>query len=1326
MQTAPALQKKDHTKSLEHASTKAHDTNVDLRKEVGFGTGLPLFLQRFATDPLYTPLPLQRQPDGENKEELLQAKSFEGVVQHHVFDEDDEEITKTNAGEKPIQKKSAVENEEIGETQISPKLMFGEPDDKFEREADKVAEQVMRRPEPEDPENEEGRVAFKKIKPMARHIAPLAQSKIEPKKEENETAVQKFAMQRQGESEEKEGPLEALSIQRQEEEEKAVQLSEIGVVEGPSSQLSMSAIVTQAIQSESSGELINLSTRSALEAGIGTDLSDVRVHSDEASHEAAGRIKAKAFTHKNHIWLGRGQSQNDLRLMAHETAHVIQQRAAHNYSKVQCVPRDQEKKKKKEETSDLSIDDELLLLWYRIELANEDKLKLAKLFPDGFWLHKDEVYITGVGESVQSTRISAIRVSDRSPLRGQAARVYLFKLQAKGRSILVASSSGADSVLLDAGVGQVRADQSSRAVTSLVNDLSNLVSSGQATTPTKVVISHVDVDHYNAVRQLLGRSMFSRMSIEIAVDLISGGQARKWRSMALNVDRNRQVIEVQVVGNQGSVDARAQVFDGFQLIEYRSVSAHGAARSKSTYNKNRTSPVSVVIDRVTRERYIFTSDAEGRQFSEVIDSMGERAFRRLIGSAQNLRLFEAPHHGGKVSTNLDARSMLRMLWFVMEASGGKADIVAQTSAGFAEKPSESLRFLELIGIEPHRIQGTDAPAGQSQAERVIGAKMETINYNAEGIRQTRELIRNYESDLRKGFKKHAEINDMRSQYRAAQRVMKQFEIAGSSKVADALGNTLQELNQTGKGMQSHLRKIFSAIGSAAETTGMTRNTNVAEVRTATGNMNTHRRAVNLESHKASLNATYANMNLQQRLMVNTVNMLEAGLKEDFGRMGTLKAERRQLEKLARKVLGNTLVSKHIKNAWDSTGKAESTRQSRVLQELLLRGTSRSKARMTATRIISGESLSRQLALHNLVEQASHGKLPSVRPISARTRIGSGFLALLEIGRIGLEFASIAKEANEANKRWLKALELEGYSAVAWWTTRGAIPRLALIKKNWWAGWDVVSKNFTQSQIQTMIDREINNKVGGKGDEGTDRIPNMPEGARVVIDSVPDDQVVAIIKAQYHALNTLDEYQSWNNSFPGGPLFKKFGDKWGIRYWSEKNDKYIYYTQTAIQEPLNILMETLAEGTKARFKEMRENADELCSVRDRAWFFGTDRIVYVYNRYGRLIKYDFDDYDPRFVKVGKRWEGWKQYIVVQAADLGTYKRLYKKGWKIQSEGQRWHFYDASGHSGVSYDKPWNPVYLNEWGYALVDEDDLMIELGHSTNKRLKGIKSSGAE
>jgi hypothetical protein len=87
---------------------------------------------------------------------------------------------------------------------------------------------------------------------------------------------------------------------------------------------SMESSASRAIQSKGAGEPINPPTRRVLEPRMGVDLGGVRVHEGHSAHETADAISARAFTHGNDIWLGRGQSQSDVPLMAHEAAHVVQ------------------------------------------------------------------------------------------------------------------------------------------------------------------------------------------------------------------------------------------------------------------------------------------------------------------------------------------------------------------------------------------------------------------------------------------------------------------------------------------------------------------------------------------------------------------------------------------------------------------------------------------------------------------------------------------------------------------------------------------------------------------------------------------------------------------------------------------------------------------------------------------------------------------------------------------------------------------------------------------------------------------------------------------
>jgi hypothetical protein len=84
----------------------------------------------------------------------------------------------------------------------------------------------------------------------------------------------------------------------------------------------------QAIAARGPGKPLEAATRGGLEDSLGADLSRVRVHDDHQAQQAAGAMGARAFTHQNDIWLGKGESAKDTRLMGHEAAHVVQQQSA--------------------------------------------------------------------------------------------------------------------------------------------------------------------------------------------------------------------------------------------------------------------------------------------------------------------------------------------------------------------------------------------------------------------------------------------------------------------------------------------------------------------------------------------------------------------------------------------------------------------------------------------------------------------------------------------------------------------------------------------------------------------------------------------------------------------------------------------------------------------------------------------------------------------------------------------------------------------------------------------------------------------------------------
>jgi hypothetical protein len=158
---------------------------------------------------------------------------------------------------------------------IQAKLEISHPGDPLEEEADRVADHVMRMPE----------------SAVQRNCATFASGASYSKCDEE-------------------------NIQR-----KAT----------PSYAPEASADISSLRASLCSGQPLPASVRAFFEPRFGTDFSQVQVHIGGRANEAAHAIQARAFTTRQDIVFGAGQyaptTADGKRLLAHELAHVIQQRS---------------------------------------------------------------------------------------------------------------------------------------------------------------------------------------------------------------------------------------------------------------------------------------------------------------------------------------------------------------------------------------------------------------------------------------------------------------------------------------------------------------------------------------------------------------------------------------------------------------------------------------------------------------------------------------------------------------------------------------------------------------------------------------------------------------------------------------------------------------------------------------------------------------------------------------------------------------------------------------------------------------------------------------
>lgn len=205
---------------------------------------------------------------------------------------------------------------------LQAKLKIGQPDDKYEQEADRVAEQVMRMPAPNiqrtpacSPCGDREEETPVQPKSLSEQITPLVQRQTEEKEEEEEEELQTKLLAGQS------TPLIQRQVESMEEEEEKDLLQ--AKPEGALS--SNSFAIHDSSQLLKGGMPLDNSSRAYFETRMGYDLSGVRVHADSVAHGKCSEIHSHAFTVSNHIWLGKGHLPKPSFVMAHELAHVIQQ-----------------------------------------------------------------------------------------------------------------------------------------------------------------------------------------------------------------------------------------------------------------------------------------------------------------------------------------------------------------------------------------------------------------------------------------------------------------------------------------------------------------------------------------------------------------------------------------------------------------------------------------------------------------------------------------------------------------------------------------------------------------------------------------------------------------------------------------------------------------------------------------------------------------------------------------------------------------------------------------------------------------------------------------
>nr|MDJ0870758.1 DUF4157 domain-containing protein [Gammaproteobacteria bacterium] len=158
---------------------------------------------------------------------------------------------------------------------LQAKLRVGAPDDRYEREADRIADQVMHMPEPglQRQVDEEEEEELLQAKPVASQITPVIQRQDEPEEEEEEETLQ-------SKSESTQAHAVAPSIR------------------GGISRLR-----------QSGGAALPAATRAFIEPRFGHDFTHVKIHDNPLAADLSRSVNARAFTVGHDIFFNQGEFQ---------------------------------------------------------------------------------------------------------------------------------------------------------------------------------------------------------------------------------------------------------------------------------------------------------------------------------------------------------------------------------------------------------------------------------------------------------------------------------------------------------------------------------------------------------------------------------------------------------------------------------------------------------------------------------------------------------------------------------------------------------------------------------------------------------------------------------------------------------------------------------------------------------------------------------------------------------------------------------------------------------------------------------------------------------
>lgn len=199
---------------------------------------------------------------------------------------------------------------------VQAKLTIGQPNDKYEKEADNVADAVVSK-------NAKPNIQNREISSIQRES--LASPQEDEKLGTAEQRVEKDKLIQEKPEIQRMGTVEEEPIQKMEEEE--VVQAKCNCSDDKKS--SKNELFSSLKKKTGTGKAMSPKVKAEMEASFGNDFSAVNIHADQEAIDMNKQLGAQAFTHGRDVYFNAGKynpdSNKGKHLLAHELTHVVQQ-----------------------------------------------------------------------------------------------------------------------------------------------------------------------------------------------------------------------------------------------------------------------------------------------------------------------------------------------------------------------------------------------------------------------------------------------------------------------------------------------------------------------------------------------------------------------------------------------------------------------------------------------------------------------------------------------------------------------------------------------------------------------------------------------------------------------------------------------------------------------------------------------------------------------------------------------------------------------------------------------------------------------------------------